>query len=131
MVIARSTRENIPFVLQAERDLPPEQQTVFKIATLNHDTMLALLQMMAEGQARKWIKVALAAGLRGWTNFRDADGNETEFRRSDRTLTIHGIEVQRPVTDKTLDSIPSELLLELAQAIVDANQATVDDAKNS
>lgn len=131
MVIARSTRENIPFVLQAERDLPPEQQTVFKIATLNHDTMLALLQMMAEGQARKWIKVALAAGLRGWTNFRDEHGNETEFRRSDRTVTIHGIEVAKPVSDKTLDAIPADILLELAQAVIECNQVSVDDAKNS
>jgi hypothetical protein len=130
MVVSRSTRENIPYVLLAERELPADQQTTFKLASLSHDTLLAQLQLIAEGQVRKWVKVALAAGLRGWTNFRDADGNETEFRRSDRTVTIHGIEITKPVTDKTLDAIPSELLLELAQAIVDANQATVDDAKN-
>lgn len=130
MVVSRSTRENIPYVLQAERDLSAEQQTTFKLASLSHDTLLAILQLISEGQPRKWVKVALAAGLRGWSNFRDADGNETEFRRSERSVTMHGVEISKPVTDKTLDAIPTELLLELAQAVVEANQATVDDAKN-
>lgn len=130
MVVSRSTRENIPYVLRSERDLPPEQRTTFLLASLSHDMLLAIVQMMQHGETRQWVKVALAAGLRGWNNFRDENGNETPFARSEKTQVIHGVEIRKPVANQTLDLIPAELLLELAEAVVEANKATSEDAKN-
>lgn len=130
MVLSRSTRENIPYTLESERELPPEQRTTFLLASLSHDMLLALVQMMQQGQTRQWVKVALAAGLRGWTNFLDATGNETPFLRSEQTVVMHGVEIRKPVTNATLDLIPSEFLIELAQAVIEANKATATDAKN-
>jgi hypothetical protein len=131
MVIARSTRERIPYVLRDERDLPPEQQTTFLLAALPNHAMLSILQMMQHGQSKAWIEVALTAGLRGWENFNDADGNATPFRREDnQTRTLHGVEIKGPVSRGTLEVLPAGILLELAEAIVSANKLTVEDAKN-
>lgn len=132
MVIARSTRENIPYVCDAERGLPPEQQTTFLLATLPNHLMLSLLELMQRGETKAWVEVALTAGLRGWENFPDEHGKQTPFRRDDaaRRRTLHGIEIAGPVPAATLEVIPANLLLELATAVIKANQITGDDAKN-
>lgn len=131
MVIARSTKENIPYVLEAERDLPPEQQSTFLLASLSNDMMMSLLQLMQEGQTKKWVEVTLTAGLRGWRNFLGEDGNEAPFRR-DPNLTrgVHGVEIKGPVAKATLELLPTEHLFELAQAVMRANKLSPDDAKN-
>jgi len=131
MVIARSTRENIPFILERERELPPEQQTTFLLATLAHHVMLQLLQLSQQGRSRDYVELALRAGLRGWKQFPDEKGNETPFRREEgKTVTVHGAEVKGPVTPATLAVIPIDIVLELVNAIVGENRVTDDDAKN-
>jgi hypothetical protein len=131
MVIARSTRERIPYVLEAERQLPPEQQTTFYLAVLPNWMMLNLLQLMQEAKHDRWVLLALTAGLRGWDNFRDEDGHETPFvRETRRRRNVAGVDVPDPVAEASLNALPSSLLFELANAIVSANQLTGDDAKN-
>lgn len=131
MVVSRTTRENIPFVLERERGLPPEQQTTFLLATLPNHLMLSLLQLMQHGQTKAWVELALTAGLRGWSNFLDEEDKETPFKRETaRTVTLHGVDIRGPVAKATLDLIPTDLLLELAQAVMTSNQITGDDAKN-
>jgi hypothetical protein len=103
MVISRTTRESIPFVIERERELPAEQQTTFLLASLSNQTMLALLQLMQHGETKRWIEVALTAGLRGWRNFLDENGKETPFRRdAERTVTLHGVEIKGPVSKGSL-----------------------------
>lgn len=131
MVIARSTRENIPFILERERELPPEQQTTFFLATLPHHVVLQLLELGGQNRTRDYIELAMRAGLRGWKQFPDEKGNETPFRREEnKTVTIHGAEVKGPVTPATLAVIPVDIVMELVQAIVRENRITDDDAKN-
>jgi hypothetical protein len=132
MVIARTTRENIEYVPLADRQLPEAEQTTFLLAALPNHQMLQLLPMTADiRRLPEWITIALKAGLRGWRNFRREDGSEVEFRREDgRRKTIFGVEVMNPASDATLELLPTELCTELAQAILDANRVTVDDAKN-
>ncbi len=130
MVIARSTRERIPYVSEADRQLPPEQQTTFYLAVLPNWMMLNLLQLQNEAKHDQWILLALSAGLRGWDNFPDEDGNETPFSRDRRRRNIAGVDVQDPVSEASINAIPSTLLLELAKAVVESNQLTANDAKN-
>lgn len=131
MVIARTVRENIRYVAEKERDLPAEQQTVFLLASLPNHILLALLEMIAANQTKKWVEVALTAGLRGWERFADDQGNEAPFRRDvNVTRSIHGVEVKGPVSKSTIELLPTDLLIELANAIVSQNQLTNDDAKN-
>lgn len=131
MAIARSTRERIPFVLTAERQLPPEQQTTWYLAVLPNWMMLNLLQLMQEGKHDRWMLLALTAGLRGWDNFRDENGLDVPFtRETRRRRNVAGVDVPDPVSEASLNAIPSELLVELSQAVVAVNQLTDDDAKN-
>jgi hypothetical protein len=131
MAIARTTRERIPYVPEAERELPPEQQTTFYLAVLPNWMMLALLQMQNEARHDRWILLALTAGLRGWDNFPDENGVETPFtRETRRRRNIAGVEVLDPVSEASLNAVPANLLLELAKAIIEANQLTSAEAKN-
>lgn len=131
MVIARTTRETIRYVAEKERDLPEEQQTVFLLASLPNHMLLSLVELIQAGRVKHWVEVALAAGLRGWERFSDEAGNPVAFRRDDNiTRTVHGVEIKGPVSKSTLEVLPTELLIELAQAIIAANKLTNDDAKN-
>jgi hypothetical protein len=131
MVIARSTRENIRYVLESERELAADKQSVFLIATLPNKMMLAILQLISRAEPQKWIELALRAGLRGWDNFPDEDGKPTPFAREEgKTRAVHGVEVKNPVKDEALELLPPSILLELANAILSANQIQDDDAKN-
>lgn len=132
MVIARSTRENIPYVIEAERDLKDEsKKTTFLIAVLPNHIMLQLMEFERLGKQKSLVELALAAGLRGWSNFPDEAGNETPFVRDDgRSRLMHGVKVQDPVKAATLEVLPASLLIELTNAVITANQLALDEAKN-
>lgn len=130
-MLSRTTRENIPYQLEGERHLPPEQRSTFLLATLPNHLMLTILELSSQQQHQKWIELALKAGLRGWENFPDAEGRPTPFLREEgRTRNVHGAEVKSPVRSETIELIPSKILLELANAIVGANQLKDEDVKN-
>lgn len=131
MVIARSTRENIPYIIESERDLKPEEQTVFKIAVLPNHIMLVLMEYQQAGKQKQLVELALTAGLRGWDNFPDEGGAETPFAREEgRSRLVHGVKVKDPVKVETLEVIPGSLLVELTNAVIGANQIALDEAKN-
>lgn len=130
MVISRTTRENIPYVLKSERGLPPEQQTTFLLATISNDLMLSLMEMGQKDQTKASIELALRAGLRGWKNFPDQNGHETPFERDSGNAIVHGVQVRNPVSKATLELVPTSILMELGTAIVQVNQLDADEAKN-
>ena len=131
MAIARSTRERIPYVIEAERQMPPDQQTTWYLAVLPNWMMLNLLQLMQEGKHDRWVLLALTAGLRGWDNFRDENGLDVPFsRETRRRRNVAGVDVADPVSEASLNAIPSDLLLELARAVLEVNQLKDDEAKN-
>ncbi len=57
----------------------------------------------------------VAFGLRGWSNFKDAEGNDIKFET--RKRMIGGSKEYRVVLDHLVSMIPEELISELAEQI--------------
>lgn len=130
MVVSRNKHEQAEYVLRSEREAETAERTVFKISALSNKQMLALAKLGEDGNGHHAVEVAVRAGLRGWRNFLNQDGAETEFRRDTRRVVLHGVEVDQPVSDATFECIPTSILLELSKAITDFNQVDADAAKN-
>lgn len=136
MVIAIDPKEEFDYVLKADRELPEEQQTVFKLRPLSHTQRTKLQDMeyrwergtdvisMPQGSMSHQI---LQCGLAGWTNLRDAEGNEIEFRTG-KVVNVLGKNVS-PVADACLDRLHPADLQELAQAIGEVQRVTVEEGK--
>jgi hypothetical protein len=128
MAIARLMKE-FEYVLEAERELPVEKRTTWRLRPLNYAThreaMRTSLSLSDEtqfievdgfGKAAKILNYALL----GWTNFRNEDGVEMEFQRcADGTLPPQ-------VLDLLVD-----VAVELSNAVTRHGAATKDHAKNS
>lgn len=129
MAVARLQQE-FDYVLEAERELPPEKRTVWHLRTLNYAThrevMRTSLKLSDGGdQLIDLDKFGIAwkvlnYGLRGWAGFRDAAGVEMECKRcADGTLA-----------PQTLDMLV-DVAVELSNAITERGTAQKDHAKNS
>ncbi|MBL8752271.1 MAG: hypothetical protein JNK15_03135 [Planctomycetes bacterium] len=130
MVIARSTRETFRFQLEAERNLPEGERTTFLLAHLPTRIMIELLDLASRGESGKWIMVALKVGLVGWENFNDADGRPEPFVFDRRPCKLHGIDIEKPVSDDSLNALPAAVAAQIAKAVIEGNQITATDAKN-
>lgn len=138
MALARSTRETFPYVLEADRRLPKEQQTLFRLRRLSNAQMLAIDNLVTVDAQTGAVAMragdqkvaALRAGLAGWENFNDEGGAPVPFRTDTGTRVVHGVTVENPVAMETLDQLRTEDARELAAAILAGNQLTTDDAKN-
>jgi hypothetical protein len=67
-------------------------------------------------------------GLKGWTNFRDHEGNDIPFKTV--TRTVAGLSMDA-VDNDTMDVIPIDLIRELAEEITRDNVLDEEKAKNS
>lgn len=119
MVVSRTKSDVIPYVCRADRALPAEQQTQFLLRPLSSKVVLATQNLRAGGemQVGTAMLLALKAGLAGWRNFPDPEGKPTPFEQETGVQLVFGVEVDRPVTDATLERVPKDLLIELATAI--------------
>lgn len=91
MIVPKLTE--FDYVLKDERDLPPEEQTVFRLRPLTYreheeiergqkvafDRKSEKSEMLAEQKVLS--RKILNLGLVGWRNLRDEDGAEIEFRK--------------------------------------------------
>jgi hypothetical protein len=118
MPIALNPRQEFDYVLECDRTLPPEQQTVFRLRSLTVGEQADLEDSLAVRRGEDLgINVGsqklriLRLGLVGWSNFRDAAGAEVPFE------AIKGH--PRHVTDVCLDRLDSEWRTELANAITE------------
>jgi hypothetical protein len=137
MTIARTTKETFDYLLEADRKLPPGEQTVFQLRRLSNATMLALENLttfdsaasinVRTGDAKI---VTLHSGLAGWKNLRDAERNEVTFKADVGRKVILGVAIDNPASSESLERLSIADLKELAGAILAGNQVTVDDAKN-
>jgi hypothetical protein len=127
MVVSKTTREAVPYVLQSEREIPEEQRTVFTIATLDNGTMSAIANLAAREHHDFANEVAIRAGLRNWERFPQADGTPTPFKCEKGERLIRGVAVKNPITTETYELIPWGILAELVKAILDLNTLTTGD----
>lgn len=72
--------------------------------------------------------MTVKAGLRGWDNFKDSDGNDVKIEFVDEVVAGRR---QKAVTDKCLDMIPLDVVRELADYINDFNIFTGAEEKKS
>lgn len=71
--------------------------------------------------------MAVRLGLRGWRNFKDENGNDILFETVDRV--ING-KLSKVVSDKALGHLPSSLIIELGNQIIEKNTLNGDITKN-
>jgi len=130
MVLARSVREVFDYILQEDRALPVEKQTVFHLRRFT--TELAFRTQDLGGDARGKIgEIVLRAGIAGWSNFRDASGSEIECKHDKGKHLVWGATVEDPLTKDAMSWLPPEIVGELGNAIIAGNTLTEEDAKNS
>lgn len=129
MAVARIQQE-FDYVLEEERELPPEQQTIWHLRGLNYstyrDVMRTHLKLTDGGDQLIDIdKLGVAEkvlnyGLRGWTRFRNAEGVEMECVRCKDGM----------LAPQTMDLLV-DVAVELSNAITERSTAQKDHAKNS
>lgn len=138
MVIARSVSETFPYVCLSDRELPKQQQTVFRLRRLPALLALSLDNLhdasadgtrvtLRMGDQRK---VILLAGIAGWENLTDSAGAPVEFKSAVGDRSVCGLPVKNPAREDLVDLLPQEIAEELVSAIRDGNTFTESDAKN-
>lgn len=106
-----------------------EGATVFILGAIDKETLGALrdnmqILEMAEGKNRVVMNTtsvyvkACRIGLRGWRNFKDANGKDIPYKTEEDTLFGKGYRV---ITQDIIGMFPMDLLIELGQAIVEKN----------
>lgn len=129
MVIARSVKEVVEYVLVADRAaIGP--RTTFHIRRLPNLTMLRLVELVTHGETRLSHELAVRGGVVGWDGLVDEHGQVVACARSGGRELLSGVEVDQPLTMASFDVLPMSALAELAKAVLDANTLTSDDAKN-
>lgn len=115
MVIAIDPKGFEPYVCQSDRKLPAEQQTLFRLRTLNArdsgHVKQAAIAVFGGGKTNGTLELdVIRLGLAGWSNLSDADGNAIEFEVE--TQTVFGNR-RSVVSDDCLDRLPSFVRAEL------------------
>lgn len=138
MAVARSRREVTPYVLLCERQLPVAQQSRFLCRPLTA-YQASCIDGMADisltgGHARmrvgeqRW--AALKAGLVGWENFNDENGQSAPFRRDPGPRQVFGIDIDSPPDDATINLLGPDVFDELADFIRASSKLTRADVGN-
>lgn len=136
MPIAVDRNELQDYVLEADADLPEHEQTVFKIKNLRPSERARLRQKMAKyagaveamdvGQLDMDaldtdMKTVIAAALVGWSNFKDAAGEEVPFETDKKG------QVKRELLDKYFEE---EWIQELSMKVIGLNSVSGEEAGN-
>lgn len=120
MPIALDPKATFDYVLEDDRDLPTDDQTVFTLRGLTvaeearvADSMISSIPGQEELAFRSGTHqlTVLRFGLRGWSNFKNGDGAYVDFGTSKGN--------PRHVTDESLDRLLSRHRTELVGAVLD------------
>lgn len=128
MPIALDPKSTFPYVLKDDRELPKEQQTVFQLRglTVSEEATVTDSMILAHGgveelsvRAGTHQLTVLRYGLKGWSNFKNADGADVAFE----------VEKGHPrcVTDACLDRLLPKYRAELSSAILERGVITEDE----
>jgi hypothetical protein len=130
MPIALDPKSTFPYVLLEDRSLPEDQQTIFQLRGLTvaeeaqvSDSMLLAHSGTDEVAFRAGTQqlTVLRFGLRGWENFRTAEGEEVPFE-STKGHPKH-------VTDACLDRLMPKHRQELMNAVMDRGEIKADEGE--
>jgi hypothetical protein len=128
MPIALDPKSTFPYVLQCDRDLPEDEQTVFELRglTVAEEAAVSDSMILAHGgtdelsfRAGTHQLTILRHGLRGWQRFNGANGEPVEFE-----LTKGH---PRNVTDGCLDRLDPKHRQELSNAIMERGNITAEE----
>jgi len=128
MAIALTTKSVTEYVLERERSLPKEEQTVWLLRPLSLAFRLQISEL--DGKSDGWqraISSCLRGSLAGWRNFKDADGKDVPFATESAEVLGLRVPVASP---ESLLAIPSEDALELGARCLANLKLSVDDRKN-
>jgi hypothetical protein len=134
MPTAIDPKETFEYVLECDRELPGEQQTIFELSHMTCRQREKIENEMTGSKLGKKKRdtseltirtgstelAVLDAGLMGWRNFKNKHGEEIEFSRTATT-----------VRRECLDYLHSDYREELAEAITEVSRITEDERKNS
>jgi len=135
MVLPVDPKKEYTFIAPIDRDLSEDEQTKFIIRPLTAreeayvtDSFLSIDIGGGEAQAiaktgERLISV-LNMGLIRWENFPPGPGKDLPFNAK-------GTGSKRRIADATLSMIPSEVRMEISNAITEALGLTEEDEKNS
>jgi hypothetical protein len=147
MAIAFDVKETREYILEADRKLLPEQQTIFVLGTL--DSSLAgqindasvdfqLNDKEPDGEANiQWRRgfrqlQLVRFGLKGWSNFLDRQGKQIRFdpKEHAQSFAVPAVGDRDGLKDSTLDLL-KPYIRELATEIDKDNRLGKEEEKNS
>lgn len=137
MAVAISPKDNVEFITKADLLRPVEERTVFLIRPLTNvqrklieDQSLTMEQSSGTIRPRVGsVKIdTLRAGLTGWRNYKDEDGDEVAFENEGRKLSILGTNVDPP-SWRSINRLDPNDLEEIFDAIMRNARTTVDEGK--
>lgn len=110
------------FVSQYDKEEP---KTIWKLGVLDSD-VFDLIGGRTDNQLSTMTDV-VRFGLKGFENFKDAQGNEIKFSTTTRVLGITNYKV---VSDSLIKIIPPEVKYELANEIISSSRLNEEEIKN-
>lgn len=131
-MIARDAKKTIDYVLEDERNAPPEARTTWTLGVISARAHAAIadetLTFAPSGKVTGFRNalhtlLTVAYGLRGVSGLKGEDGE-------DLTLTWADGSGGPRVADSFLDQIPPAVRLELANRITDLNSVGPEERKN-
>ena len=128
MPVAVDPNKSWEYVLACDRELPPEQRTVFELKVLTARALATIQDGATTGNVdgslmfksgSQTLRI-LDLGVCGWRNFKDADGADVPYRENNGK--------PRP---ENWDCLRPEWRVELANAITEQNRLSEEERKNS
>jgi hypothetical protein len=110
---------NFEYILEADKgeDANIDFITTFKCRKLSSVELSRASDLLYRQQLHDYMRYVLTHGLRGWDNYKTVEGNDIPFETSN---------LKHP-SNKTLDSIPYDHLVELVRAITERSQSSNED----
>lgn len=138
MAIAVNPKQPFDYVLKADRELPPDEQTTFHLRPLSHTERVQLdnMRYQMDGKTNQVgspqgniADKALKCGLQGWVNLRDSNGEQVPFEIERKSLNILGTQLSPP-TDACLSRLHPDDVAEILEAIQTVQRVTDDEGKD-
>lgn len=131
---AITPNSSFDYVCKADRDLPKEKQSIWKIKHLSAREEAIIEDAMGEMtkggnfaiNLGSQALLALNIGLNGVENF--PPSKPIKFKRDESSM-VPGTNI-RPWRDRDLSSIPKSARAELAKVIIDGPNLTEEESKN-
>ena len=130
MPIALDPKSTFPYVLEEDRDLPEDQQTVFQLRglTVSEEAQVSDSMLLAHSgsdevafRAGTQQLTVLRFGLKGWEKFHTAEGEEVKFE----VTKGH----PKHVTDACLDRLLPKHRQELMNAVMERGQINASEGE--